>query len=358
MSDRVPDPVPVGQFMASEIEAAGWTQAEFAAVLGRPVQFVSEIVNGKKEITRESAAQIGAALGQTAEFWLRFQDEHLLSEQSKNAKTQQDLSDVRRRARLNQLVPIATLRKRGVLTGQTLEKLEAEVAELLDVPTIDDDPAFSIAARRSNHHEPISPVQFAWAACVRREARSRSDVEPFSQAKLEKMAAELPTLLNQPAGFSELPALFAQVGVILVYVEALPGAKIDGCAFTMDSTPVIALSGRGKRLDKVLWTLLHEVAHVVLGHASAQVVVETLDDHDEADDTETQADARAGGWLLPIPLPKTPTRVSAGWIHSVATERGLAPIVVVGQLQKHDVLDWRTTLARNAPNVDDILRTW
>ena len=86
MSDRVPDPVPVGRFLAEEIEAHGWTQAEFAAVLGRPVQFVSEIVNGKKEVTRESAAQIGAALGQTPEFWLSFQDEYLLSEQAKSIK--------------------------------------------------------------------------------------------------------------------------------------------------------------------------------------------------------------------------------------------------------------------------------
>jgi HTH-type transcriptional regulator/antitoxin HigA len=358
MNDRVPDPVPVGQLLGREIEAAGWTQAEFAAVLGRPVQFVSEIVNGKKEITRESAAQIGAALGQTAEFWLRFQDEYLLSEQTKSAKTQKELSDVRRRARLNQLVPIAALRKRGVLIGQTLEELEAEVAELLEVSTIDDDPVFSIAARRSNHHEPISPVQLAWAACVRRAARSRAGIKPFSKAKLEKLAARLPAMLARPAGFSGLPALFADVGVVLVYVEALPGAKIDGCAFMLDGTPVVALSGRGKRLDKVLWTLLHEVAHVVLDHVSSQVLVEALDDYDDADDTESQADAQAEGWLLPKPLPKAPARVGAEWVQSVATEQGVAPIVIVGQLQKHHVLDWRTTLARNAPNVNDILKTW
>jgi HTH-type transcriptional regulator/antitoxin HigA len=358
MNDHVPDPVPVGQLLSNEIEAAGWTQAEFAAVLDRPVQFVSEIVNGKKEITRDSAAQIGAALGQTAEFWLRFQDDYLLSEQTKNTETQKELSNVRRRARLNKLVPISTLRKRGVLTGQTLEELEAEVAELMEVPKIDDDPALSVAARRSNHHEPISPVQLAWVACVRREARRRTDIKPFSKGKLKKLAARLPTLLNRPAGFSGLPALFANAGVVLVYVEALPGAKIDGCAFMLGNKPVIALSGRGKRLDKVLWTLLHEVAHVVLDHVTSQVVVETLDDQEEFDDTETQADVQAGDWLLPKPLPKSPARVSAEWVHSEATERGIAPIVIVGQLQKHRVLDWRTSLARNAPNVNDILSTW
>jgi hypothetical protein len=55
---------------------------------------------------------------------------------------------------------------------------------------------------------------------------------------------------------------------------------------------------------------------------------------------------------------KAPARVGAYWVHSVAIERGVAPIVIVSQLQKHHVLDWRTTPARNAPNVNDILRTW
>lgn len=67
---------PAGEFLADELDARGWTQAEFAAILDRPAQFVSEIISGKKEITRESAAQIGAALGTSAEMWLSLQDHH------------------------------------------------------------------------------------------------------------------------------------------------------------------------------------------------------------------------------------------------------------------------------------------
>jgi len=70
---------PVGELLGDEIEYRGWSQADFATVLGRPTQFVSEIVTGKKEITRDSAAQIAAALGQTPEYWLKLQDQYLLS---------------------------------------------------------------------------------------------------------------------------------------------------------------------------------------------------------------------------------------------------------------------------------------
>ncbi len=48
---------PPGDFLAEELAARHWTQSDFAQILDRPAQFVSEIVSGKKEITRESAAQ-------------------------------------------------------------------------------------------------------------------------------------------------------------------------------------------------------------------------------------------------------------------------------------------------------------
>lgn len=365
MNQRVPNPLPVGAILALELTERDWTQSDFAAVLDRPVQFVSEIVNGKKEITRESAAQIGAALGQGPRHWLKLQDQYLLDQQASNTHTQNELTEVRRRARLNTLAPISLLRKRGALVATTLDALEAEVIDLLELDTIADQPTFKVAARRSNHDEPTTPLQQAWVGCIRRRARAGlKNLSPYSRSMFEDLAARLPALLTEPAPFEELPKLFAACGVVLVYVEALPGAKIDGCAFTLDRTPVIAISGRGKRLDKVLWTLLHEVAHVVLGHITDAVVVETLDDQGDnvsgngEDSEEVAANSEARTWLLPQPLPQTGARVSSGWVQTVAAQRGLAPIVIVGQLQHQQVLDWRTTLARNAPTVTKHLEAW
>jgi HTH-type transcriptional regulator/antitoxin HigA len=256
------------------------------------------------------------------------------------------------------LAPISTLRKRGILTGHTLADLEAEVMDLFEIASIDDEPAVTLAARRSNGDEPVSPVQKAWVACVRRIARARTDLQPYSKKKLMHLARELPALLKSPDQFRNLPTLFAAVGVILVYVEALPGAKIDGCSFVLNKTPVVGISGRGKRLDKVLFTMLHEIAHVVLGHVTNQTIVESLDDHDDTDTDEVEANRQASHWLLPTPLPRAPGRVGAGWVEQVAAERGLAPIVIVGQLQNEGVLEWRTALAKNAPSVTPELGTW
>ncbi|MFC4949337.1 helix-turn-helix transcriptional regulator [Pseudonocardia sp. GCM10023141] len=360
--------IPVGELLGRELEARGWTQGDFASVLGRPTQFVSEIVTGKKEITRESAAQIAAALETTTEYWLQLQDQYLLAEQAKSEATQSLLNDVRRRARLNSKGPISLLKKRGILKGNTLDELEAEVLELFEITSFDEEAAFLAAAKRSNHGEPVAPLQVAWLACVRREARIAMPMTPYSPTALTTLAAKLPRMLTTPQAFAEPPRLLADAGVRLVYVEALPGAKIDGCAMFVDGVPVIGLSGRGRRLDKVLFALLHEMAHVLLGHVDADtLIIESLDDdstspagtdHDVESANEAAANFHAKDWILPNGLNPIPPRIGAPWIASVATREGIAPIVLVGQLQHARRLDWRTTLAREAPTVTDILKGW
>ena len=359
MNDPVVAPMPVGQMLGAEIEERGWTQADFAGVLGRPTQFVSEIITGKKEITRESAAQIGAALGTTPEYWLNLQDAYLLNEQGKNAATQRELGQVRRRARLNKLAPVSVLIKRGIIRGRTVDEQETELKELFELNDINDEPGFALAARRSNASEELSATQMTWVACVRREARARPAPASFSREKLADLAAELPQLLTTPEKFRDLPGLFAEVGVLLVYVEALPGAKIDGCAFFLGGKPVIGLSGRGKRLDKILFTLLHETAHLTLGHINQDgIIVEEVEQQAHESTDEKSANDRAGEWILPQPLPYSRERINQAWIAQTAKERGLAPIVVIGRLQNLKRLDWRSTLARNAPTVTEELTNW
>lgn len=343
--------IPAGELLGEELEARGWSQADFAAVVDRPTQFVSEIVTGKKEITRESAAQIGAALSQSPEYWLKLQDQYLLAEQAKNPTTQAKLDDVRRRARLNDKGPIQFLQRRKILTGSTLDELEAEVMDLFELKSMDDQPGFAAAAKRANHGEDISILQRAWVACVRREAKKVPPVDMYSPARLAELAASLPRSVKTPENFSRLPEQFSDAGVRLVYVEALPGAKIDGCAMIVDGYPVVGLSGRGKRLDKVLFTLLHEIAHILLGHVDADhLIVEDLEDkHAHESVQERAANEEARGWVFPDGFPFVPARINGPWVDETAAELGVARVVLIGQLQHIKRLDWRTTLAKNPP---------
>jgi HTH-type transcriptional regulator/antitoxin HigA len=70
---------PPGQFIREELEARHWTQTDLARVLDRPLQVVNEIVRGRKRITAETAKELAAAFGTSAELWLNLEAAYRLA---------------------------------------------------------------------------------------------------------------------------------------------------------------------------------------------------------------------------------------------------------------------------------------
>ena len=70
---------PPGDFIREELEARGWTQGDLARVLGRPLQSVNQIVNGRKRITEQTAVELAAAFGTSPELWLNLETGYRLS---------------------------------------------------------------------------------------------------------------------------------------------------------------------------------------------------------------------------------------------------------------------------------------
>ncbi|WP_416063784.1 HigA family addiction module antitoxin [Rhodococcus indonesiensis] len=358
MSTKLAEAFPVGEILSDELDVLGWTQAEFAEILDRPAQFVSEIISGKKEITRESATQIAAALGTSPEMWLNIQDKYHLWRYLQDERSQGQLHEVRLRARLAELAPVSILRKRGVVRGETAAEQARELERLYKLDDIYTDPEMLVAARRSKAGERVSGTQLAWIACVRQRAEELQ-VGAYDRAALEELAGKLTRLIKEPADFTRLPALFAEVGVRLVFVEAFPGSKMDGCAFLLDDeSPVIGISGRGRRFDKVLFTVLHEVAHIILGHLNDEKYV--IDDQGESPTlgAEEPANEQAADWVLPAPLPAIPARINQPWLTTVASDLGIHPIVLIGRLQNDGQIPWKSTLVKNAPSVLTELKNW
>lgn len=344
---------PPGEYLADELQARGWTVAQFAEVLGRPVQAVSEIINGRKEITTETAVEIGAALGTGPEVWLRLQDAYRLWTLGHDETLQARAASVQLRSRLASAVPIRELVRRGIISDSSPTKQQDEVCALLGVRSLDEPPAFAAAARRTRADEGLSPTQVAWLACARR-ALGRVKPSRFTPSGLRSLAASVARSIQGPEDLVSLPGRFAEVGVGLVHVEPFPGGAIDGAAFNERGMRGIAISGRIARLDAVLFTLLHEAAHLHLGHPGLHVDEVLGDPSDQAD--ELAADELARHWLLPEPLPQD-SPVSRAFVLALAQDAGVHPSVIVGRLQHDGRLPW-SHLRNLTPNARSALATW
>ena len=75
---------PPGKLIREGLEARGWTQQELADRMGRPVQTISMIVNGRKAITAETALQLRAAFGASAGRWMGLEADWQLHKESES----------------------------------------------------------------------------------------------------------------------------------------------------------------------------------------------------------------------------------------------------------------------------------
>ncbi|WP_123575974.1 HigA family addiction module antitoxin [Luteococcus japonicus] len=346
-----------GEYLADELEARDWSQADFAGIIGRPVQFVSEIINGKKELTAESAQQIGAALETSPEFWLNLQNRYnlWLLEQDSAAVAKVDRGAAR--AEIAKIIPLVALEKRGVIDRDAdVHELKRQVLRDFNMASTDDTPQFALAAKRSNSQDEVSLLQRGWLWAAAQKARGAVPPDRYSPEKLQSLAEELPHALREPSDFDDLPTRYRQCGVILVFVEQLPGGKIDGAAFLMGDTPVIAISGRGKRLDKVVFALMHETAHVVAGHLTEGITIDGADAEGRPQ-LEDEANTLAERWALGGSV-EISGAITLATVTELAERLEVAPALVIGNLQHNGKLEWRTTLAKGIPNVDDHLQSW
>src|SRR5262245_11620018 len=145
MSERRPAEVfPPGDFIKEELEAREWTQTDLAEILGRPQRVVSEVINGKRAISPETAKGLGEAFGTGAQFWMNLESAYQLAQ----VKDQDDV--IARRASLYSKAPEKELLRRGWIEQlNSVDVLEKQIVDFFDLTQLDDDIRFCAAAKHT-----------------------------------------------------------------------------------------------------------------------------------------------------------------------------------------------------------------
>lgn len=127
-------------------------------------------------------------------------------------------------------------------------------------------------------------------------------------------------------------------GIVLVAELPIQGLAVDGAAFVVDSVPVIGLTLRKDAVDNFWFTLMHELAHVIL-HYRTGLQVGFFDETDAAtlDEQEAEANAFAANMLIPEERwRRSPARISktTAIVEKFANEIGIHPAIVFGRIRK------------------------
>ena len=88
-TDAYPDvAIPPGEYLTEEIEVRGISQTELARRMGRPLNAINEIINGKKSITADTALQLEEVMPEIpARFWLNLETDYQLTRALINKRT-------------------------------------------------------------------------------------------------------------------------------------------------------------------------------------------------------------------------------------------------------------------------------
>lgn len=325
--------VPPGRIIERELDARGWTQKDLAEIMARPEQAISEIVNGKKRITPETARELASAFGTSTDFWINIETRYRL----RLAEREGAEEDIRRRGALYSAAPYGELVKRGWIERcDTLDAQEQALCRYLRVPSLAAAPQLAASFRRVAERGPEQWAEIAWARRIEFLA-SQQSVAPFDSAALISALPEILACTREPSDAAQLPTLLARLGVHFVIAPHLPRTYLDGAALHVGDRPIIGLTLRHDRLDHFWFTVLHELAHIVLGHRGAWL--DRLCDGESpagGAEEERAANAQARDWLIAPDAYRAFTQegaFTAQRITAWAAQLARHPSIALGQLQ-------------------------
>lgn len=138
----VPSP---GEIIRDEVDARGWVQQDLANIMGRPLQAINEIINAKKEITTETAIELGAAFGTSADLWMNLEKDYRLWLEKQEAE-KEETEKIRRRSRIYSLLPVRKVQKRGwIKRTKDIDQLEEEVCKFFNIENISTKPSLCVS---------------------------------------------------------------------------------------------------------------------------------------------------------------------------------------------------------------------
>jgi HTH-type transcriptional regulator/antitoxin HigA len=181
-------------------------------------------------------------------------------------------------------------------------------------------------------------VLLSWKAQVSRRAEAAAEgLLPYRPMEVSWLL-DLVRLSAEEDGPARAVELLRQHGIVLIVEPHIAGMGVDGAAFLVGDVPVVALTLVRDAIDTFWFTLLHEIAHIILHYRTG--LATGFFDSEEApsvDEMEAEANAFAADLLAPEEIwRRSPARIAknAAPIEALARQLGVHPAILFGRLRR------------------------
>ncbi len=344
-----------GYYIKDYIDDQGITQEELAKRLQVTPKYVSDLVNGRINLTDEMVLKLSIVFGTSTEMWLNL-----------NRKYIEKKLEIEKRIQLNEECDLIRqldykfwaelgLVKTTRITAEKVQELQRyfKVSSLRVLSQRD----FLVQYRTSVPE--VTDINVMNANAWVQTAINiglQADVKPYDKKKLTAAIPEIRSMtVQEPKKFyPRLKELLAGCGVALVLLPNLKNCGVNGAVKWLGRDKVVlALNDRRKYADTFWFALFHELGHVLQQRIKVLLVSEKNKEGLETDALiqrlEAEADAFSRDTLIPKDdydrfLKSNPCGFTAQGIRTFAVQINILPGIIVGRLQQDKHLPYRTTL--------------
>lgn len=346
MEDKALELLAPGSLLRKELKEKGLTQREFAEEVGMRPSHISEIISGKRSISKAIAIKFQEALGISAERWVILQ----LRAQENKKVANSELKAAEELSKFDSILSLKELFKKSPLDKKSscVEKLTF-LREAIGVGSFEGtrDSVDKLVAggffRKSEKTGLNARMIATWVALARREARNQTLSNKFDRSTVHEISRELSGIFHANNNtIYRLMNTFGKYGIKFCIVDKLPYASIDGYSFLDNGIPTIAITGRIKRIDYLAFSVMHEICHVykhLLSNDDQRLNVE-CEDFDKSKEEE-EANTFAANALIPIEkwnaMPPMTLNFAKPWFFQEqcarwAVNQGLNKWIVLGRI--------------------------
>ena len=335
-----------GETISDLLDERGITQKELAQRAGVSEPFLSDVIHGKKDISKGLAMGLEYALGVPRSFWLNLQanyDAELLMLQEESS-VQDEEKEV-----FNSLHEVIAFMKKAKMISSELNPTKAiiELRKIFCVSNLTGLRSLALSGSfRLSDKASVNPdVLGAWLCLCKNQGKSRKIENVFDPNRMDELVTRLKGIMLHSRGDlqKELKDLFSQYGIDFSIVHNFRGAPVQGYIDRKeDGTYQMVLTIRGAAADIFWFSLFHELGHIVNGDVNN--VGSFIDAQDPKDKKkEAAADLFASCALIDPRSYEQYVNMASytyGSIKEFAQIQGIPPYIVIGRLQKEEKIPW------------------
>ena len=316
-------------------------QKELARRIGISEAFLSDVINGKKDISKGLAKGLEYAFGVSSSFWLNLQanyDAELLEVDEQETITEDEKKILKTLRGVVGYLKTTKAIPDGITKEETVLALRRifGISNLRNLKTLVPDGAF----RMSKKISPVPEVMGAWLCICKRFESNTVMEQSFIKERTDELVSELKSIMiKNPHNLEkQLTDLLGKYGIAFALMPNFKGAPVQGyISKKQDNTYQMILTLRGSYADIFWFSLMHELGHIVNGDLSKSSVF--MDADCPADELKEQ---RADQFASEALLREEDYRIfidekdyeNITEIKTFARSQGVPPYIVIGRLQK------------------------